>query len=243
MDQEWQKFLVNEMSKTYMENLINHIKQDRLTKNVFPAPDKVFEAFNLCPYYNTCVVIFDFAPDPRPNTNHGLAYSSLLPRDQRLPQLDRIFAEASRRPPHEREEFYPHNNLSYWAKQGILLLNVLGTCIENDRYAHAKIGWTEFIKNVVEFLNNHPNRLVFMLWSDQIINLVKPLVNQNRHLVLESGHPALELKDWVYNFHFVQATLFSIYESRREPGEDPRRIRDTEDLPINQCGPRIDWII
>lgn len=240
MDIQWQNFLTEEMAKPYFKELIAFIKQERLTKKVIPAPENVFEAFNLCPFHELSTVLYDYEPDIQPNANHGIAYSSKL--ETRSTAIRNILCEASRQPEFYMDKIYPHNDLSFWAKQGILMLNFNMTGVESVEYAHASKGWTEFQTNLVKFLNTHKNRLTFMLWGKPIIDNIKPVIDSSRHLILEAGHPAKDpLYDWAYNCHFLKASLFSQFESRILPGEDVTNIRVDMSIEEVNMGGRINW--
>jgi uracil-DNA glycosylase len=84
-------------------------------------------------------------------------------------------------------------NLTYWAEQGVLLLNTILTSEKGKALAHEGKGWETFTDAVVKALNRHPNRLVWMLWGNKAKQYKeRRLIDTGYHLVLEAPHPAAE---------------------------------------------------
>lgn len=120
---------------------------------------------------------------------HGLAFSSQDPATC-PPSLEIIFKEI------EQDIMFglfldQNYNLSYWAEQGVLLLNKVLTVEQSKPNSHKNIGWEVFTIKVIKELNKHPNRLVFILWGNEAKEYSK-LLDHNYHLVLEAAHPAAE---------------------------------------------------
>lgn len=87
-------------------------------------------------------------------------------------------------------DFFPTNDLSRWAKNGFLLLNTILTVEEGKAGSHKGMGWEDLIDEVILKLNDHPRRLVFLLWGNEAKSFA-PKIN-NRHMILQSAHPASE---------------------------------------------------
>ena len=84
----------------------------------------------------------------------------------------------------------PRNgDLTRWAEQGVLLLNATLTVRAHQANSHQRLGWTTFTDAAIKALSDHRDGLVFMLWGG-FARSKKYLIDQNRHLVLESVHPS-----------------------------------------------------
>ena len=91
---------------------------------------------------------------------NGLAFS--VEKDTKIPpSLINIYKELGEdinlQPPN-------HGDLSFWAKQGVLLLNSVLTVVKGEPASHSDKGWEIFTDKVIEILNQKEN-LVFMLWG------------------------------------------------------------------------------
>lgn len=61
-DLEWKKILELEFSKTYFTDLEENLEHKYRTEIVYPSPEKLFEALNLCPFSKVKVVILGQDP-------------------------------------------------------------------------------------------------------------------------------------------------------------------------------------
>lgn len=203
----WKEFINEELTKDYMKSLQVYIKKERETKVVYPASSEVLTCFNLCDYYQTKVVIIGTEPNPYDSHNHGLAYSTLA--SVTPPQLTKIFSEIRRTiyPEWEKRnrEIHKTNDLSAWARQGVLLLNILMTSEKDKRGAHKNKGWEQFLTNTIQELNKHPYSLVFMLWGINAKNYAKFI--DKKHYILEAEHP-LAAQGFEGCQHFLKANEF-----------------------------------
>ena len=80
-------------------------------------------------------------------------------------------------------------SLEPWARQGVLLLNATLTVRAHKAASHQGKGWETFTDAVIEAVNDKPERVVFVLWG-AYARRKKPLVDQSRHVVIESAHPS-----------------------------------------------------
>lgn len=214
MNDIWKTFINDEMKKEYMVKLIAYIKKEREEHQVYPEPHALFNAFALCDYYDLKVVILGQDPYHTPLTAHGLAFSSL--QGYTPPSLVNIFQEikedvfSSREFSQTRLELFPTNNLTCWAKQGVLLLNTILTVRKGEANSHKNKGWEQFTEAVIKKLNSHPDRIVYMLWGNNA-KAYAPLIDREKHLVLEAVHPspmAANQGGWFGCKHFSQANAF-----------------------------------
>jgi uracil-DNA glycosylase len=212
MNQKWIDFINSEISSEYGLKLQEFIKQERLTKLIYPNPENVFDAFRLCDYYDLKVVILGQDPYHSTMTAHGLAFSSL--QGQTPPSLQNIFYEIKNDVfPEFRQSntnLFKSNNLTCWAQQGVLLLNTILTVEKGLPLSHKNKGWEQFTQNTIKFLNNHPNKIVYMLWGNNAKDY-KQYIDTTKHLVLEANHPSpmsANRGGWYGTKHFSQANEF-----------------------------------
>ena len=149
-----------------------------------PAPD-TFNALKLAPLSSVRVVILGQDPYPTPGDAHGLAFSYI--GGGHLPaSLRNIFKEmaADLGRPLRRD-----GDLRDWAAQGVLLLNTALTVEAGEAGAHLKFGWSELADQAIAAVSRHSRGAVFVLWGAPAQKR-RPLIDENRHLVIASAHPS-----------------------------------------------------
>ena len=152
--------------------------------NISPKIENIFKAFEYCSFDETNVVIFGQDPYFQPGVANGLAFSV----NKRTPiphSLKNIFREI-------KNDIGSLSNLDgdlgRWASQGVLLLNSSLTVEENKPGSHSKIGWNDFILDVINCLNTKKG-LVFILWGNDAKKYHKK-INKKDNLILTSSHPS-----------------------------------------------------
>lgn len=184
MHDSWKSFLDSEFQKPYFKELSKFLHEAYETKTIFPAKGQVFRAFT-SDLNQVKVVILGQDPYHTPGAAHGLAFS--VPNSQPIPpSLVNIYKEID-------QEYGSHvnqgGNLSGWQEQGVLLLNNVLTVEAHKAGSHRGKGWETFTEATVKYLNEKCEHLVFLLWGRDARSK-KPLVDQSKHLVLESPHPS-----------------------------------------------------
>ena len=71
----------------------------------------------------------------------------------------------------------------------MLLLNATLTVRAHKAASHQGKGWETFTDAVIQAVNDKPERVVFILWG-AYARRKKQLVDQGRHVVIESAHPS-----------------------------------------------------
>ena len=181
---DWNDFLKKEKQKEYFKVLMDKVNEEYKNNICYPEYNNIFHAFEVTPLDKVKVVILGQDPYHEPNQAHGLAFSVLC--EKIPPSLVNIYKEM------ESDldiEINQDGNLDYLAKQGVLLLNTLLTVRKGEAFSHKKYGWETFTDNVIKYLNNLDQPIVFILWGSPSIKKKKLLDNPN-HLVLESAHPS-----------------------------------------------------
>lgn len=93
LDKSWRDILQEEFNKSYFKELTKFVDSERSSKVIYPPVEKMFNAFNICPYESVKVVIIGQDPYHGPSQAHGLAFSveKGVPPP---PSLKNIFKEA-----------------------------------------------------------------------------------------------------------------------------------------------------
>lgn len=187
---EWIKDIIAPlMSSKEMLNLKEKVSKRRNEVNVLPKAEDVFNAFKMCPYDKLKVLILGQDPYPDKHSAHGLAFSSLS--KDTPDSLKNIFKEiyTHNEPSIPIEDYFKTNDLTCWAKQGVLLLNSCLTVDESVPGSHKDYGWSWFTEKIINVCNEHNNKIVFLLWGAHA-KMYKKLITDAKHLVLESVHPS-----------------------------------------------------
>lgn len=185
-----------ESLKEYLESdkglntVISQINKDRINKTVIPfkGSDTFFRAFRETPLNQVKVVIL--GQDPYATiengipTFDGLAFSNKNSYNI-SPSLRNILKEVQNCYP-ENESIDPQD-LTRWAKQGVLLLNTAHSVIANAPGSHIKL-WELFTLYVVKSLNSK-NDIVWLLMGNEAKRLHNLISNKTHGYVL-TGHPS-----------------------------------------------------
>ncbi|MDR1729392.1 MAG: uracil-DNA glycosylase [Prevotellaceae bacterium] len=205
IEPSWKAVLQDEFDKPYFELLTRFVRKEYETQAIYPPAKLIFNAFDLCPFDRTKVVIIGQDPYHGYGQAHGLCFSvnDGIPFP---PSLINILKEI------EDDLHIPSpksGNLERWAKQGVLLLNATLTVRAGLAGSHQQKGWEEFTDSVIKKLSDNREGLVFMLWGSyaQRKGLV---IDKNRHLVLQAVHPSplSAYRGFLGCKHFSQANVY-----------------------------------
>jgi len=181
----WKAKLSGEFEKEYFKTLTEFVREEYRTTEVFPPGNKIFNAFDLCPFDRVRVVIIG----QDPYHNHGQAYGlcfSVTDGTEFPPSLVNIFRELNR----DLGVPVPKSgNLERWAGQGVLLLNAILTVRAHRALSHQNRGWERFTDAAISALNRERENLVFLLWGAYAQNKGAS-IDESKHLVLKTVHPS-----------------------------------------------------
>lgn len=185
IEETWKTALKEEFDKPYFEILTGFVRREYQSQVIYPPAKLIFNAFNLCPFDKTKVVIIGQDPYHGPGQAHGLCFSvnDGIPYP---PSLINIFKEI------EDDLHRPtptSGNLERWAKQGVLLLNAILTVRAGQAASHQNKGWEEFTDSVIKELSDKRSGLVFMLWGSYA-QKKGMVIDTKKHLVLKAVHPS-----------------------------------------------------
>lgn len=180
----WDEILHDEMQKSYFKYIKDFVKEERLSKTIFPPARDLFNAFKLTDFKDIKVVIL--GQDPYHGEKEAMGLSFSVRRGVRTPpSLRNIFKELNDDLGINRSD----TDLSDWAKQGVFLLNTVLTVEKDKANSHKDIGWEIFTDYVIKQINNRLDNVVFILWGRQARDKKRMITNPN-HYVIESAHPS-----------------------------------------------------
>ena len=182
----WQDIIKQEQKKEYYKKLEKEIDRRYETTTVFPAKDKIFTAFSLTPIDKLKVVILGQDPYHKVGQAHGLAFSTPA-NIKNPPSMQNILKEINNE--YNNESICHDGDLTSWAKQGILLINTIFTVEESKAKSHHKLGWEIFTNNIIKYISNNCQDIIFLLWGNDAISKQK-LINKSKHHILTSVHPS-----------------------------------------------------
>ncbi|WP_279151489.1 uracil-DNA glycosylase [Photobacterium iliopiscarium] len=187
MTASWQVFIEQQQQLPYFKAIEQAVATARAEgKIVFPPQRDVLNAFFSTPLMETKVVILGQDPYHGPHQAHGLSFS-VLPGIKTPPSLANMYKELAS----DIKDFTipDHGYLQPWAQQGVLLLNTVLTVEQGHAHSHAKIGWEIFTDNAIEYLAQHTQGVIFLLWGAHAQKKGKK-IDRERHHVLTSAHPS-----------------------------------------------------
>lgn len=182
---DWLGPMSAEFKKPYYVKLYQTVLNEYQTKQIFPASDDIFNAFNLTPLSKVKVVILGQDPYHGDGQAHGLSFS-VRPNVAIPPSLVNIYQELES----DCGCYIPNNGyLEKWAKQGVLLLNTVLTVQAHKAFSHRGIGWEEFTDAAIRAVNEQDRPIVYLLWGKPAQSK-KSMLNNPKHLILEAPHPS-----------------------------------------------------
>lgn len=204
LEESWREKLKKELDKSYYRKLVEKVREEYKNGTCYPPEDKIFNAFNLCPFDKVKVVIMGQDPYFNPGQAMGLSFS--VPEGVQLPPSLKTLYRALGINLNGINQ--PSGDLTRWAEQGVLLLNTVLTVREKQANSHRKYMWRLFTDAVVSALNEEREHIVFMLWGRIAQRKERFIRTDNgRHMVLKAVHPAPRVvhryKGWDGEDHFT----------------------------------------
>ena len=184
INMKWDVILDNEFKKDYFRDLGVFIKSEYKKHICYPKYSDVFNALRFTDYDQVKVVILGQDPYHGEGEAHGLSFS-VHDDVRRPPSLNHILKELNS----DLGIVRSGNELTDWAKQGVLLLNSVLTVVKDTPLSHKGKGWEIFTDNIIRYLNDREEPIVFILWGSYARSK-KELITNRRHLILESAHPS-----------------------------------------------------
>jgi len=167
---------------------------------IYPSTENIFRAFNYFNLGDTKAVIVGQDCYHTPRVADGLAFSTnagfAVP-----PSLSNIYKEIKRDYPDSKVR---NGDLTRWAQQGILLLNMALTVRRGEAGSHSHL-WADFARYMIQQLSGRTEHVVFLLWG-RVAKSNAMLIDEERHCVLTAGHPSpLSVRHFEKCGHFKAA--------------------------------------
>lgn len=184
---DW-KFILIKLLEPHKNN-INFLLNEQYTsfseKRIFPDKNLIFSCFN---YFNIkdlkCIIIGQDCYHTKDVAN-GLCFSHYPQKNNKLqPSLVNIFKELNR----NEKNIRVNPDLSDWASQGCLLLNMSLTVLQSSPNSHAHI-WNNYLHDIVKWIAENCENVCVMLWGNFAQKTEKYFINTNNH-ILKAGHPS-----------------------------------------------------
>lgn len=181
----WDTLLYPYFNSEEYKTLRKFLIEEYNNYKIYPNMYDIFNALKFTSFDDTKVVIIGQDPYHEEGQAHGLSFS--VKKGVPLPpSLKNIFTEL------EKDlgiKQCKNGDLTYWAKQGVLLLNSVLTVRKGQANSHKNKGWERLLDEVVKSLNTKKEPVVFLLWGKNAREKKQLITNKN-HLILESVHPS-----------------------------------------------------
>ena len=183
---EWNDLFEKIKTEKYSKTLNTFLDNEYQNYVVYPARDKIFDAYKLTPLDKVKVVIIGQDPYHEKGQAMGLAFS--VPKGVILPpSLENIYKEIEIE--FKNKMNHQNGDLRYLSSQGVLLVNPILTVREHLPLSHKCLEYDLFFKEVLQVLNSQNQPIVFMLWGNNA-KVYKNLLSNPNHLILEACHPS-----------------------------------------------------
>ena len=186
LPEDWKQALADELTSENMDDLREFLKQAyQSDASVYPPAPLIFNALSLTPLSNVKVVILGQDPYHGPGQAMGLSFSvpKAIPKPPSLNNILKEMASDIGTTPSV------HGDLTYWAQQGVLLLNSSLTVKDGEPNSHQSAGWEQFTDQVIDVVNEQTKNTVFILWGSKAQKKGK-YIDANKHLILTAVHPS-----------------------------------------------------
>jgi uracil-DNA glycosylase len=184
---DWLPIFKMDKSNILLQKIYKHYQfEQSLNREIFPEEPLIFNAFNLCSFENTKVVILGQDPYHGKGEANGLAFS-VNEGIKIPPSLRNIFKELKNEYPDFNTK--RSTDLSDWAQQGVLLINSVLTVEKDKPASHKHYDWELFTNFIISLISKEKKNLVFILLGKYAQNKIN-LIDSQKHIVLKSAHPS-----------------------------------------------------
>lgn len=219
LNEDWDDLI--DVQSSEFRNLLKKVyaEYERDDIEVTPPKEDIFNAFKYTDYYDVDVVIIGQDPYPQKGVAHGLSFSTKASDYQS--SLTRIYNQIEKETGVKIAD-RSNCDLTYLAKQGVLLLNVALTCKVDQRGSHLNtLGWEEFTYKVIDLLDQRGD-CIFILLGNPAKEIGKRINNSKK---IEGPHPNSSRKGNLFydGCYFTKANEYLEYF-----GKSPIRWTVTE---------------
>ena len=213
IEHSWKTALVKELNASYFTNMMRFLAAENKIYSIYPKSSQLYNAYNLTPLHKVKVVIIGQDPYHGHGQANGLCFSVnkgiSLP-----PSLTNIYKELVS---DVGIAIPQHGNLSFWAKQGVLLLNSSLTVRAGAANSHQSIGWQKFTDATIKVISKENMGVIFLLWGG-FAKKKSVLIDTSKHHILTAGHPSPLSANrgyWFGNKHFSKTNELLIKEGKK----------------------------
>lgn len=185
LQNDWDEILRDEFDKPYYLQLREFLKKEYKTQRIYPDMHDIFNALRATSFSDTKVVILGQDPYHGAGQAHGMCFS-VKKGVEPPPSLKNIFKELIEDVGIAAPK---HGELTFWAEQGVLLLNTALTVREGQPNSHKGKGWEIFTDTVIQKLNQKTTPVVFLLWGNNA-KAKATLITNPLHVLLQAPHPS-----------------------------------------------------
>jgi uracil-DNA glycosylase len=181
----WQNALGASFCNDFFSDFAPRI-EELIDNNVkfFPPIDRLFEALNLTSFLDTKVLILGQDPYHKFGQANGLAFS--VDRNISIPpSLKNIYLELVEDVGCSNPN---HGDLSFWSKQGVLLLNSSLSVEEGKPNSHQCKGWNILTDKIISKLSERGD-VIFVLWGNFAQRKMNLIDGQSNDILL-APHPS-----------------------------------------------------
>lgn len=192
-EKSWHPHMKPLIESEITDKIYSNLKAIGKTEKILPSSTDTFKAFALCPYDKLKVVVLGL--DPYPSTKDGVIVADGLAfscgNTKKLqPSLEHWYNGI------ERDIFDGFNvnmtknpDLSFLARQGVLLLNSALTVSEGKIGSHSEL-WEDFIVYLIkEVFNKYNSGLVYLLIGKQAQSF-EGCINEKSSYIFSCEHPS-----------------------------------------------------
>lgn len=181
----WEKFFNQLQEKDYFKSLNAFLDSEYEHEIIYPNRENLFKAFELTDDKTIKAVIIGQDPYHEPGQAMGLSFS--VPSGTKLPpSLQNIYKELKNDLGIEMRQ---DGDLTYLAKQGVLLINAYLTVRKGQPLSHHKKEYELLMIDLMKYIDKLEQPIVFMLWGNFAQKFDKYLQNPN-HLIIKTTHPS-----------------------------------------------------
>ena len=182
----WDDILKDEFDKQYYLELREFLIKEYKSHLIYPDKYKIFEALKLTDYEDVKIVILGQDPYHGFGQAQGMSFST--PKEiKNPPSMMNILKEI--KDDLQKDSVCVDGDLTPWAKDGVLLLNTILTVEESLPKSHHNLGWEIFTDNIIKYINDNCQDVIFLLWGSPAISKSK-LIDIKKHHILTAPHPS-----------------------------------------------------
>ena len=212
----WNTALRTFIKSSDFTEILNSLQEEvKLNKRFTPTFKYILQPFELCNYEDVKVVLLAESPYKEINHSDGLAFScSRLKKPQS--SLSKLHYGINNT---VKNSLASSNDLSYLAKQGVLLLNTSLTTEIGRTDTHRK-HWKPFIANLLDHLQYNKPELVYLMLGEKAQYWEDTIEDSNK--VVRASYPAQEdyAKQYTWDCENCFNKVNEILASQELPGID-----------------------